>query len=423
MLFATIKSHNSKVLDKVVFMNGDITLSNFGLSPEDYNRIIEQTNIVYHSAAAVKFVLPLHEIVPLNIVSTKTMIGIAKKMNNLQALIHVSTAYVFCDRNTTDETVQTVLYTPEFLINLTNNMTKEKLDQITPALLGTLPNTYILTKQVAEQFLYEAHENIPVAIYRPAGIMPTYREPLPGWTNSYYAGIGIGVVLATGSSKVLHLNNVARFDMLPVDMAVNCMIAAAWDTAVRREKQVKIFNHFTEENAIYFYQYLDAVVNSNYQLESAIRYPGYIVATSSWKYNICVLFIETIPNALVDMVCAVLGKNVNCSVKCKRGAKSLNVLKYFYDKNFNFQTKNIPTLWQQLDSKDRELFNFDSYSINWNEYLQIICCGLKKILFKEDMNKLDKVRSKHKLLHLYEYLIIILYGAVTLTVLYMINII
>lgn len=57
---------------------------NLGLSTEDYNLIIERTNIVFHSAATVKFLAPLHEAIPLNIKATKTVIDMAKEMKNLE---------------------------------------------------------------------------------------------------------------------------------------------------------------------------------------------------------------------------------------------------------------------------------------------------------------------------------------------------
>ncbi|GLV44159.1 waterproof [Carabus blaptoides fortunei] len=245
---------------------------------------------------------------------------------------------------------------------------------------------------------------MPVAIYRPCGT------------------IGCGVGLATGAIKVVHLNKIARFHLVPVDMAANCMIAAAWNITVHRDKQVKIYNHFTEENALDGYRFMDAVINSQYPLECAFRYPGYKLTTSSCQYNIYALFIETIPNTLVDMVYRILGRNANRNAKCKRARLLAKVIKYFRETDFNFQTNNLPALWKQLDSKDRELFNFNSYSIDWNEYLQIFSCGIKEILLKEDMSQLGKVRHRHQLLHIYEYLFVILYGAAIWMVLYLMNI-
>lgn len=50
---------NPKVLDKIVALNGDITKPWCGFSDEDLNRIYDEVNVVYHSAATVRFNEPL----------------------------------------------------------------------------------------------------------------------------------------------------------------------------------------------------------------------------------------------------------------------------------------------------------------------------------------------------------------------------
>lgn len=193
---------------------------------------------------------------------------------------------------------------------------------------------------------------------------------------------------------------------------------------------MNVYNHFTEDNGISRNKFMSAFVNSDFPLECAFRYPGYTMVTSVWLYNIYALFIHTIPNLILDVVLTFMGKHTrsvhsvyililyyfviifllrlvlckimnnlyfSCYAKCNLSTKMLNMIKYFMEKDLNFETNNIPALWQQMKPEDQELFNFDSYNIDWDEYLYIFNRGIKEILLKEDMNELGQVKNKHKL--------------------------
>ena len=54
-LFEKVKRNQPGVETKVVAVCGDILEPNFGMSAEDQQRVCENTSIVFHSAATVKF--------------------------------------------------------------------------------------------------------------------------------------------------------------------------------------------------------------------------------------------------------------------------------------------------------------------------------------------------------------------------------
>uniref|UniRef100_A0A0R3QI14 Fatty acyl-CoA reductase n=1 Tax=Brugia timori TaxID=42155 RepID=A0A0R3QI14_9BILA len=58
-------------------------------------------------------------------------------------------------------------------------------------LLGKRPNTYTLTKALAEVQLMEDARRLPVIIVRPSIIGAMWRDPLPGWTDNYNGPTGI----------------------------------------------------------------------------------------------------------------------------------------------------------------------------------------------------------------------------------------
>ncbi len=58
-------------------------------------------------------------------------------------------------------------------------MTDEQFELFTPSLLKGRPNTYTLTKAIAENLLQEEASDLPVAIIRPSIIGAAIKEPFP----------------------------------------------------------------------------------------------------------------------------------------------------------------------------------------------------------------------------------------------------
>jgi alcohol-forming fatty acyl-CoA reductase len=52
------------------------------------------------------------------------------------------------------------------------------------------PNTYTLTKQMAEQIVVDYHEKLPICIVRPSIVTTAVNEPFPGWIDNVYGITG-----------------------------------------------------------------------------------------------------------------------------------------------------------------------------------------------------------------------------------------
>lgn len=64
-----------------------------GISDADLEKI-KSCSVVFHAAASVRFDDPLKSAIILNTRGTREMCELAKKMPNLRAFLHVSTAYI-----------------------------------------------------------------------------------------------------------------------------------------------------------------------------------------------------------------------------------------------------------------------------------------------------------------------------------------
>ena len=74
-------------------------------------------------------------------------------------------------------------------------MNDEMVDAITPAAVGRRPNTYTLTKSLAEFVLVEEGSHLPLVIVRPSIIGATWKEPMPGWTDNLNGPTGLFVAV------------------------------------------------------------------------------------------------------------------------------------------------------------------------------------------------------------------------------------
>ena len=68
-----------------------------------------------------------------------------------------------------------------FLMCVCSLMNDQELEALTPHLLKAhnRPNTYTLTKAIAEKLFADEHEHVPVCIVRPSVITASQEEPFP----------------------------------------------------------------------------------------------------------------------------------------------------------------------------------------------------------------------------------------------------
>lgn len=80
------------------------------------------------------------------------------------------------------------------VIDICENLDDETLEIIEKRLLGKHPNTYTLTKGLAEQIILSKGHGLPIAIVRPSIVGAAYREPFPGWVDNIYGITGTIVI-------------------------------------------------------------------------------------------------------------------------------------------------------------------------------------------------------------------------------------
>ncbi|VDM74942.1 unnamed protein product [Strongylus vulgaris] len=241
-LFNRIRESKPHVLSKLVPISGDLMEDNLGLNQHDMQNICDEVSIVIHSAATVKFDEKLRDAVEMNVMGTTRLVALCHKMKNLVALVHVSTAYANCDRPETEEKVYNPPIAPQKLVEAIQWMDNDMINLITPKLLGKRPNTYTLTKALAESQLVEDAKQLPVIIIRPSIVGAMWRDPLPGWTDNINGPSGIFAAVGKGVLTNMCGSAHVKADIIPVDIVANMIIVAAAHRATTSYQTIPVMH-------------------------------------------------------------------------------------------------------------------------------------------------------------------------------------
>ena len=183
---------------RITAVAGDLEAENLGLSAEDSARLQGSVTEVIHSAACVRFDLPLSEARRINTGGTAAMLAFAQGCPGLRSFDYVSTAYVCGAR--------TGLVLPED-------------PPQTP-----FHNSYEQSKVEAEALLRAAHrdQGLPLRIFRPSIVVGHSQTGFTPNNNTLYWPIK---VYARGRWRLVPGRARSRFDIVPVDYVVDALLA------------------------------------------------------------------------------------------------------------------------------------------------------------------------------------------------------
>ncbi|KAK7600949.1 hypothetical protein V9T40_008390 [Parthenolecanium corni] len=233
-VFKIIKEECPKSLLKIRPISGDCLKSGLGITAADKETLKNRVNVIFHVAATVRFDAPIRDAAHMNIRSTSDLLDLAHEIKNLKAFVHVSTAFSNCvGRNVVEEKLYDSPISPMNLLTLVDTLDEDVLERITPGLLGNYPNTYVFTKAVAEEVCRLKGSDLPLAIFRPAIVISSQKEPIPGWINNVYGPTGVVAGAAVGLLRVLYIEQSSKANVVPCDFVVNAAIASAWSVGTR----------------------------------------------------------------------------------------------------------------------------------------------------------------------------------------------
>ncbi|KAH0616362.1 hypothetical protein JD844_027403 [Phrynosoma platyrhinos] len=318
-LFDRVREEWPNFHEKIKPISAELTHPNLAITPDDITELLSEVNIVFHCAATVRFDEPLKHALLLNVRGTQQLLELAHRMQNLEAFIHISTAYANCNRRYAEEIVYPPPMEPRKLYDLVEWMDESLIQEITPRLIGDWPNTYTFTKALAEYLLQQEKGNLNVAIIRPSIVGASWREPFPGWIDNinHFNGFLIARNLEALFGWVQLASEVEA-------MQLSMKIAKQRHEVGRRKqryqeaqsahKQANGYIISTTDcpvKTFVLYYHTEPLVLSAYKripLEKAFRIPNGNMTSSYLMHQYSTIVSHTVPAFLYDLYLRLTGK-------------------------------------------------------------------------------------------------------------------
>ncbi|XP_030041027.1 putative fatty acyl-CoA reductase CG5065 [Manduca sexta] len=386
-VFDNIREKCPSQLDKLYIIHGDTTEPNLGISLDSMS-LLNEVSIVFHGAATLKFDEVLGKSVDQNVRSVMRLLDICDRLPNIQAFIHVSTAYCNADLITVEEKVYTSPVSLDQVLALTDSVPDELMAEITDKFIAPKPNTYTFTKALAENAV-EQHRNrgYPVAIFRPTIVISALQHPFPGWIENLNGPSGVVVGAGKGLLHVFCCKNSAKADLLPVDIAIDTLIAVAWETALDKLSEVRVYNCSTIDNPVTWREFETTIRRELriHPFDKAFWYPSGTVIESKYLQKAIALLTQTLPLHLAEYTVRLFGIKTRLSFITvnQRLCAMSDVLQFFSLREWIFKKDNVRRLQARLSPRDAEIYNLDPQTINWTEHFINFVKGTRKYLLKE----------------------------------------
>ena len=184
------------------------------------------THIV-HAAASVSFDLPLAEALRANTLAALNVLDLAKRCPNLERMVAVSTAYVTPHDGGSAPVPEALAPLPRPAADLLAAIQSGGFSERRLLRETGHPNTYTLTKSMAEHLLMERRGDVPLTIVRPSVISASLQHPFPGWIDSAAAFGGFVLMLGLGHLRAIVGHRDSRLDVVPVDEVAGRILTAA----------------------------------------------------------------------------------------------------------------------------------------------------------------------------------------------------
>ncbi|KAL3270865.1 hypothetical protein HHI36_021382 [Cryptolaemus montrouzieri] len=401
-LFDKLKAeYGADHVKKVVACKGDVAAEELAISKEDRAWLCEEVQIVFHCAATIRFDETLKKAVLLNVRGTKLMLDLAREMKNLMVFVHLSTAYCHLNERVLYEKPYPPPASPHHVIKCCEWMSEEVLETITPKLLGNIPNTYAFTKALGEALVCDEMDNLPVVILRPSIVLPIWLEPIPGWTDNINGPTGLLIGAGKGVIRTMWCNGDGYADYVPVDIAVNCMIASTYDY-VHFKGVRRIYN--VTSSAEYKISYEEIIeigrkiVETKIPLNGVAWYPGGSMKKSKLYHNICFFLYHLVPALFVDALLILLGyKPVLMRVQ-RRISKGFEVFEYYANNQWDFHNEDSMEARKLMNPTEKKKYRLDGDGIDYEEYFTNCIHAARLYILKETDDQLPAARRHMKVM-------------------------
>ncbi|EDW62997.1 putative fatty acyl-CoA reductase CG5065 [Drosophila virilis] len=409
-LYERLRREQPQTLAKVVPIAGDVMQLGLGISEPDLARL-RNVNIVYHSAASVRFDDPLRSAILMNTRGTHELIKLALQWKKLKAFVHVSTTY----SNPTELEVEERIYPPyadwRTTIKLAETYDEETLDVFNLKYSSFQPNTYTFTKSLAEHVANDYKDQLPILIYRPSIVISTIEEPVPGWADNFNGPTGMLVACGVGILRSQNCDPYIVADFVPADVVVRGLIIAAYKylkQAPAKGKPIDVVNCATANiSPITMGQVIDIgkrYIRQN-PFEQTLWLPGGGITLCPVLHFVRFITMHIMMAIVVDTLLRLTNEKPFLLKLQRRIFAAFRAVQVFATTEWHFDNENFKALHAVVPENEIAVFGFLQHSnINYVDFFQNGIRGAKEFLMNESPESSSKARLRIKIFYVLDYL-------------------
>jgi len=240
------------------------------------------------------------------------------------------------------------------------------------------PNTYTLTKSLAESLIAKHGDGLPIAIVRPAIVETSVRKPFLGWNECINTSASLSYLLGT-SFRQLPSNERKRLDVIPVDSVCQGMTLIAAAVVERRHDAMyqlatSVTNPCDMGRSI---ELTSLAHRKHYRaqegLESWLRLRMDAIPVSKERYNRMSAPAQRAIVQSIQRIMAPLPLKKTPLAKDERNLDRVEKLVQLFEpfilqNDHDFVAYNVEKLSYTLIPEERDRFGYDTRSIDWWEY-------------------------------------------------------
>ncbi|XP_039752666.1 putative fatty acyl-CoA reductase CG5065 [Pararge aegeria] len=420
-VFEKLQAIDPKACNKIRLVPGDILQENLGLSVKDEEELLRECQIVYNNAACVSFNLHIRLAVKMNTLGTQKVLKLAEKMTKLEVFVHVSTTFCHDDLDVVEEKLYPSKHNPQDIINMVDWMDDETLTALQPELIKPYPNTYGYSKCLTESLVSQYNGKFPIAIARPSIVVPSLKEPMPGWLDNINGPSGVVYAASRGVLRTIYCKDTTKLDTICVDLAINAIIILTFLTGIEKPKDIRVCNLSQYgvkditwvECREHWSKYL-----SKYPLSLVLWYPSATAKNYKWEHKICEFFTHLVPAYLIDLLLFLLGKKTFMVRIIDRLTLGLEVLEYYNTRNWVFKNEYFKSLKHRITREEDETFFTDFSNADLDLYMENYVKGIREFYCKEDPSTIPQAKILHKRLYYLHVIVNIAFYALCVYFLY-----
>jgi len=240
------------------------------------------------------------------------------------------------------------------------------------------PNTYTLTKSVAESLLVRSGAGLPIAIVRPAIVESSTAQPFWGWNEGINTSASLSYLLGT-IFRQLPSNERKRLDIIPVDAVCRGMTLIAAAVIERRNDTVyqlatSVTNPCDMRRSI---ELTSLAHRKHYRAQEGIEYWLRLrldaIPVSKERYNRMSAPAQRAIVRAIQIVAAPLPGRKAALAKAERSLERVEKLIELFEpfillNEHDFVAENVEKLSHALVPEEREQFGYNTCALDWYEY-------------------------------------------------------